>query len=551
MDLYIMEDEEQYKDKLQYYKDVFSKPNLPLPNYDSFKSFDKWVSYIIDNKESLLKYGVELFTFAIKEHKLELVEVIYKKCMFYFKKDLKNNRVFLSVITSAMPILNEYYPEYISRYSLETTMIIDSPFYSINHKKNNLHLHSFSLNFQIIDLSFFILIKYSHLLKITLKAAHIFNQYFSKSSKHTLIPMITFMIPYIKFNNYSQNYNWLLKSSPFTKTISKEIFKTWNGEALINFKWNAYGKYYYYTIWIGFLALFGCFIAAIYCNDNIRNPLLIISIILGFFHLFFEILQIIYNPIKWFYDPWNWFDIFVYLLPTYTSIYWLVNHNKNDWIVQLLFYSCLLLDLKLLLFFRIFKSYGIYFSLIINIIKEVYFSLIILMIIIIISFAHATNILLSQDFKTTVFAIYLFFIGDSNALFNLSDEKKPTFLILTVFFTLLIIIYFLIVFIKLFSEINQYQNQNNNFKILQLMLKVKILIKIELFYLTSYQKYWKAWFPEVIYYYADVNKSQKKIIEIIRKNEWNIDESLKIDQNLLKALKIQHNSIIKEFEQIV
>ncbi|RGB28699.1 hypothetical protein C1646_767526, partial [Rhizophagus diaphanus] len=114
--------------KLQHYKRIFSKSTLPLPNYDSF-TLDGWVSDVVNNKLSLLKYGVELLKFAIKEHKLELIDDIYKKCMTYFKEDLMNNKSFLSIITSAMPLLDEYYPEYILKYSSETNMIIDSPIY--------------------------------------------------------------------------------------------------------------------------------------------------------------------------------------------------------------------------------------------------------------------------------------------------------------------------------------------------------------------------------------------------------------------------------------
>ncbi|PKC64399.1 hypothetical protein RhiirA1_462486, partial [Rhizophagus irregularis] len=63
---------------LQFYKRMFSKSTLPLLNYDSFR-LDGWVSDVINNKSSLLKYGVQLLTFAIKEHKLELIDEIYKK----------------------------------------------------------------------------------------------------------------------------------------------------------------------------------------------------------------------------------------------------------------------------------------------------------------------------------------------------------------------------------------------------------------------------------------------------------------------------------------
>jgi hypothetical protein len=130
-----------------YYKKIFSKSKdtLPLPNYDSFKLCYGWVSNIINNKELLLKYGVELLNYAIRERNLGLIDDIYKKCIFYFKQNLRNNNtMFLSIITSTMPLLNIYYPEYIKRYSLETSMIIDSPVYNIESlNKGYLHLYSF------------------------------------------------------------------------------------------------------------------------------------------------------------------------------------------------------------------------------------------------------------------------------------------------------------------------------------------------------------------------------------------------------------------------
>jgi hypothetical protein len=130
-----------------YDKEIFSKlkDTLPLPNYDSFKLCYGWVSNIINNKELLLKYGVELLNYAIRERNLGLIDDIYKKCIFYFKQNLRNNNtMFLSIITSTMPLLNIYYPEYIKRYSLETSMIIDSPVYNIESlNKGYLHLYSF------------------------------------------------------------------------------------------------------------------------------------------------------------------------------------------------------------------------------------------------------------------------------------------------------------------------------------------------------------------------------------------------------------------------
>jgi hypothetical protein len=381
-----------YSSDLEYYKKVFSKPTLPLPNYDSFRS-NKWVSYVKDNKSSLLRYGIELLTFAIKEHKLELIYEIYKNCMTYFKEDLTNNRAFLSIITSTMSLLNEYYPEYISRYSLETIMIIDSPIYTIDHQSQNLHLYSFFQSLQIVNLSrSFLWTKYNYLisklfirfemllvgspviilliiilfilfyitqvliilltLPLYLATLYILSKYhfvnglysdkicsssfyyrifyeiyikISKKFKNDItVPTITFMNPYIKFINYPQDYKWFLElirpqPSPFTKTISKDIYKTWNGEALINFKWNTFGKYYYAMIWILFIALLGCFTATAtipqkYINDDVRKQLFIASIILGFIHLSFEVHQLIYYSTKWFYNFWNIFGNYKYLI---------------------------------------------------------------------------------------------------------------------------------------------------------------------------------------------------------------------------------------------
>ncbi|PKY49370.1 hypothetical protein RhiirA4_445815 [Rhizophagus irregularis] len=80
---------EKYEKDLKYYlKKVFSKP---LPNYDDIEISDElFMNYI---KASLLKYGVDLLSFAIKEHKLELIESIYEECLTHFKED-KNDRMF-------------------------------------------------------------------------------------------------------------------------------------------------------------------------------------------------------------------------------------------------------------------------------------------------------------------------------------------------------------------------------------------------------------------------------------------------------------------------
>jgi hypothetical protein len=131
------------------------------------------------------------------------------------------------------------------------------------------------------------------------------------------------MNPYIKFVNYPQNYNWILEliwpqPSPFVETTNNNIYKTWNGDVLINFKWDTYGKYYFALIWIVFMVLYGCFSAAAmisqqYIDENTRKQLLISTFILGLIHLTFEVRQLFNNPIKYL-NFWDMLGIYIYCL---------------------------------------------------------------------------------------------------------------------------------------------------------------------------------------------------------------------------------------------
>jgi hypothetical protein len=83
------------------------------------------------------------------------------------------------------------------------------------------------------------------------------------------------------------------------------------------------------------------------------------------------------------------------VLSIYTSIYWLQTNDKNNnYLIQLLSFSCLFLDIKFLLFFGAFEYFGVYFAIIISVGKKI-FSFLVVLFIIVISFAHAFYILLS------------------------------------------------------------------------------------------------------------------------------------------------------------
>ncbi|GES87525.1 hypothetical protein GLOIN_2v1874143 [Rhizophagus clarus] len=299
----------------QDFETIFSGISFPLPNHDSFK-LNKWVSGLVNNKLSLLKYGVELLTFAIKEQNLELIEDIYKNCMNYFRQDLRNNGIFLSIITSAMPLLNEYLPKYIERFSIETSLIIDSPSYRIEYQDHYISPP------QIVNLTGSILwTKYGYPLRMLYKKFYKDRINSSEDIPPTNIPKITFMIPYIKFVNYPQDYKWWIdllipQPSPFVETMSRDIYKSLSGRELINFKWVTYGYIYHFIIMSGhaFLAMNFCFAAntAIFDQSQhryaaYREIFLRITTIFGFFHLFFVLRKFAY---KMFCDTRNLFGEF-------------------------------------------------------------------------------------------------------------------------------------------------------------------------------------------------------------------------------------------------
>ncbi|PKK75143.1 hypothetical protein RhiirC2_773971 [Rhizophagus irregularis] len=87
--------------------------------------------------------------------------------------------------------------------------------------------------------------------------------------------------------------------------------------------------------------------------------------------------------------------------------------------------------------------------------------------------------------------------------------------------------------------------EDNN-RVSYLIQKAEILAEIELFYLLPHQRRWETWFPEVIHYYADVDKTRIEIKRLIEVGEWDTKEFTEMRENLLKLLEIKHNPIDNE-----
>ncbi|CAB4421588.1 unnamed protein product [Rhizophagus irregularis] len=138
--------------------------------------------------------------------------------------------------------------------------------------------------------------------------------------------------------------------------------------------------------------------------------------------------------------------------------------------------------------------------------------------------------------------MYLFLTGDSSALSNWQYADNPSISIMIVLFSLLIVVYLMNLLIGLLN--NAIEEDNN--RVSYLIQKAEILAEIELFYLLPHQRRWKTWFPEVIHYYADVDKTRIEIERLIKENEWDNKEFTEMRKILLEKLLIKYNHIDNE-----
>ncbi|CAG8656062.1 9704_t:CDS:2, partial [Ambispora leptoticha] len=253
----------------------------------------------------------------------------------------------------------------------------------------------------------------------------------------------------------------------------------------------------------------------------------------------------------------SWTDIGALIMPTVTSIYWLLYGPPPQWAPSL---ACLFLDIKFLFFLRAFEYFGIFFAIIIGVAQKV-FSYLIVLGMIILAFAHALYILLQEpsenldstdvntdlyaNFETSLLAVYLLMTGDNGSLSTWDYRANPILVLLMVSFSFFTVIYLLNLFIGLLSNaIGDYDNRAE-----YLIQKAEILIQIELFWLFPKQRRWQHWFPEYIYYIAHRDKVYSKIIEINNDNDLPDDAKPIISDELKKlaGINIESDKKLKAF----
>ncbi|GBC19963.2 hypothetical protein GLOIN_2v1483183 [Rhizophagus irregularis DAOM 181602=DAOM 197198] len=465
--------------------------NLKKDNHKQyFTQLSESIVSIIEDKtheRCLAKYGPTLLSNLVKSADPKFtrnIEDIYNKCIKLVKEDPKRNMKFLNIITSSMNDLYKKYPDYIIKFNSEMFMILD-PFNERIHSDGN----------------------YSH-----------FCTFCDEVEIH--------------YSRYPLEYSFWKEifypqSSVFVNTCKKEFYSNWNGEAIINFKWKAFGRIYYFVIWSIFMVFLVCFTIASYPTNSITQKVHNLSGIQE------NILQVfgIYLCLPFCYSA------------TIASIYWIKYDDMiPDWALSI---TCILLDLKFLLFFRIFE----YFDSLNeqnpndsnnpwtlsntynqvdengNILNETLIQV------------PSENTNLFYSYPTSLLATYLFLTGNQNSLspWALKPTTENTILfILMAVFSFLIVIYLMNLFIGLLNM----AIEKDNDRALYLVQKAEVLAEIELFYLLPHQRRWRSWFPEVIYCRVDVEKTRIYIKEAIKKGKWNMDDWPEMKHKILKLLSI-------------
>ncbi|KAF0416730.1 transient receptor potential cation channel subfamily a member 1-like [Gigaspora margarita] len=390
---------------------------LPPPIIDMFMIND-----LINNELTVKLYGKDMFSQLIQyENKFKysmksVIQDLLDKCFEYsltkFRGgDIYNFILFISQVTSTLIILEKYNKnlrvteKFLSKINL---LVPDNYYKAVDNDSSLFHLQhceiyypsTLSVISSLNYLLFWISEKCDSLKKNYPRIYNILTIPYSYYSSSTIYSQKTvkLIFPLLNFATYSEDYSFLeifyLYDNAFTLLSTPDYYKWWNIKALINFKWNTYGRRYYFMIWAIYLIFMCCFLIVATISENVslnyQVILLKATIFLGFVHLIFEARQCAHNFVNYITSPWNWFDLAAILFPTITSFIWLYYKILPTWIITI---AVFLLEIKFLLYFRALKYFGKYFAIMIGVAQQV-FSFLIILGIIVLAFAHSLHILL-------------------------------------------------------------------------------------------------------------------------------------------------------------
>ncbi|CAG8624551.1 10786_t:CDS:1, partial [Scutellospora calospora] len=304
--------------------------------------FEQFLEENIFEEFYLTCYGKNLMeTFILlKENKWirSLGDSCIEKCMW----DRNNNHLIfkiplLSIIFEKFIELSENDPEFIASVLAIIAFIV--PNNEISSDSISSHLSSYGKHCHLSKTSYFdtfssnlldLLNSFQNRFQNFQKNYPLLQNFIVKLYENLVKPVKEFYyvgnsstvlaIPLPNFVSYPKKYSFWKElimpcSNCFTysnklEMINEEFYRYLNGVALLNFKWNTYGRKYYFAIWLIYTVFLSSFItvSTLYneISWNFQKFLLITAIILGFWHLIFEIRQFIYSPLHYFSSIWNY-----------------------------------------------------------------------------------------------------------------------------------------------------------------------------------------------------------------------------------------------------
>ncbi|KAF0431419.1 wd-40 repeat protein [Gigaspora margarita] len=540
--------------------------------------FNELIEKHIKDRFFLILYGQKLIEDIIKENEETLLRKLLNGCIEHIEKDEEtlNTQIFRIFSQSIHEIFKNnpsFFEDFVIQISLLCILKVDKKdqiLKHLNHYQNYSCLSELSYLESLFD-TIYISFLYKKFATSDLYI-YIINSYpykkiisiFSIFKPSRIPPQIFLMFPFPNFATYDdeiENDGFLknlFRPSPsnFINIDNSTFYNTWNGEALINFKWNTFGRKYYLVIWLVYLVFSSSFIIVATLSDYISWPcqkiLLIITTVLGFWHLLVEIRNFTFSYKDYFESIWNYLDLGAIISAIVTSIIWLINGSVSTGAIT---FTTLLLELKFIIYLRFIKYFGIYLAMIMNTADKVV-AFLLLFGLIILAFAHSLHLLLRsvifQDSGVNMFiqfgssilaAYYMMVTGDSTPVSEWVSNEDIIIMTLMMFFSFFILTYLMNLFIGILGNL---LGDNKDNHLAYLTLKKEILEEIELFYLFPSQKRNYKWFPYTFYYSVHISEI-RKLISYINSDEW--EESAKpITTKIKKAIKDEKQE--SEFDKI-
>ncbi|CAG8529454.1 3434_t:CDS:2, partial [Dentiscutata heterogama] len=270
--------------------------NLRIIDRTNVNPFQELITDYINDKMTLSLYGQKLLNRFLKNNNYTMTErlmtQLYTICINKKAEEGKDinllaNIKLLDIVTFKINELSVKYPDLLKQFLSNTSLIplSTNKDIAIENSSSKLHLQSHG--------------NYSH-------------------------PYNTSFINKI-ITRFQTNIQLFYDKMELEKMPFVALW--WSGQALINFKWNAYGKYYFLAICTFYSIFMVCFLIVATIGNELskstQEQLLIATIILGALHLFFEFRLFIYFPSYWIRNPWNCY----------------LNDSNNPWNLVTTYYS--------------------------------------------------------------------------------------------------------------------------------------------------------------------------------------------------------------------